>query len=466
MGMRANGLGGGGQFKGVVAQIMEAESQPVKNLEQRKQKEETRLKTFQEFKGKFTNLDKALGDLADFSKFKELKVDLGDGASAVSVTLDKTKAQPGTYTVQIDQLAARSSVMSNGFTSADEPILGDGFVVVKNAKGEKTELYIEGKDGSLRGVANVINRQPDSPIRASIVKDAADPDAPWKLIISSKKEGAINALDIPDFYFVGSPEDFYIDEESEAQNAILHIDGFPIELESNDVEEFLPGINLHMKEARPDQPFTITISEDTQKIGGKLKDLVSQLNGVLQFIGKQNAVDEKTDTSTTFTGDTSLQNIEFRIRNVLHEGYPIANTDGTYRIMQLSELGVEFDRTGALTFKEEKFNKALDSNFDSVAEAITGESGFANRIRQATSGITRVGNGTLTLKEQALRQRIKNIDSQIDVKMRQLEKKQQSLTEQFSRLEANLGAMQRQQQSLQAMGMGGGGGNPISQLIG
>ena len=33
-----------------------------------------------------------------------------------------------------------------------------------------------------------------------------------------------------------------------------------------------------------------------------------------------------------------------------------------------NELGIEFDKTGALSYKEEKFTKLLENNFDDVAE--------------------------------------------------------------------------------------------------
>ena len=64
MGLRFDPVGGG-QFKQAIKQIMEAESQPLKQLEARKAREETRLKLFQEFKGKFSGVDKALAELTD-----------------------------------------------------------------------------------------------------------------------------------------------------------------------------------------------------------------------------------------------------------------------------------------------------------------------------------------------------------------------------------------------------------------
>ncbi|MGZ6333360.1 MAG: flagellar filament capping protein FliD, partial [Bdellovibrionota bacterium] len=459
---------GGGQFKQAVQAIIEAESQPIKQLQARKGREEAKMKTFQEFKGKFANFDKTLADMTDFHKFGELKVDLGDGANLVGVTLDKEKAQPGTYTIQIDQLAGRSSVMSNGFKDPNENVLGDGFINFTTASGEKTSVYIENKDSSINGVASVINRQNGLPVRASVVKDASSEDSPWRLILTAKKEGVPNGGEFPEFYFNDAPEDFYINDSHEARNAIVNVDGFPVELDSNDVPDFFPGINLKLKEARPDNPFTITVSQDNQKVGGKVKTMVEQLNGILQFIVKQNSVDEKTDTQTMFTGDTSLQSIEYRVRNLLHEGFPYTDPKDPdkYKMMFLNDLGIEFDKTGSLNFKEEKFNKILDDKFDTVAEAITGEFGLATQLKSVMAMYTRAGDGMLASKEKGMRARIKDIDNQIENKTRALERKQQSVVEQFSRLEASLSNMQKQQQYLSASMPTGGGGNMVAQLLG
>src|SRR5690348_2271569 len=109
---------------------MEAERQPVKAMESRKAIQDAKLKLFQEFKGKFNGLDKALNELSTFHSFTELKADLGDGNSLVGVTLDKDKAQPGTYSLQIDQLAEKSSMITNGFKDPNEQVLGIGYLVV------------------------------------------------------------------------------------------------------------------------------------------------------------------------------------------------------------------------------------------------------------------------------------------------------------------------------------------------
>lgn len=466
MGLRFDASGG--QLNNALKALIEAERQPIKQLESRKGKEEQRMKLFQEFKGKFANFDRTLSELSNFNKFKEFKVDLGDGANAMNVTIDKEKVQPGTYDIEIASLAKRSSIISNGFTDPNEPLLGVGYVVVHNANGDKEELYIGGKAASLNGIASAINGKSDSVVKATVVKDSSDPDAAWRLIVSSKKDGLDDEVVFPQFYFLDGKKDLRIDRDNEAANAVLKIDGFEIESDGNKIPEFLTGVNLDLKQAKEGQTYTVTIAEDVPKMGAKIKALVDQVNGIFEFITKQNTVDDKSDTSAGFTGDTSLQSIEYRIRNLMHEGFPVwdnPNDPDTPRVKMLSELGVEFDKKGQLTYSEEKFTKSMQKDFYGTAQAVSGEYGFASQIKSVMTNYTRPGNGLLATRETSLKSRISRIDRDIEAKERVLQRRQESLTQQFSRMQSTLSGMQQQQQYLQSA-LGGSGSNPISQLLG
>lgn len=465
MGLRFDPMGGG-QFKQAVKAIIEAEGQPIRQLEAHKAKEQARLKLFQEFKSKFSGMDKAISDLSDFQKFRELKVDLGDGATQASVTVDKNKAQPGSYSIQIDQLAARTSIISNGFSDPDEKSLGLGYVVFNMPNGDSKEILIDEDKASLRGMATAINSS-DSPLRASVIKDMSDPENPWKLIMTAKKDGGENQIDVPELYFMDGDKDISFDNKKEAKNAQVQIDGFPVELGSNEIADFLPGVNLHLKQAKADSPFNLSITEDTQKMTGKVKGLVDGMNEILGFISKQNSVDAGTDTSASFAGDTSLQNVEYRLRNLMQEAFPSGSEDkGNFHWIHLNELGVEFDKTGKLNFKEDKFQKALETNFDAISEGITGEHGLAVQLKETISSYTQAGTGLLGIRERGINDRIRDMDRQIDEKTKRLDVRQQNLTDQFARLEGTLADMQRQGAALNSLGGGGGGGNIVSQLLG
>ena len=465
MGLRFDPMGGG-QFKAAVQAIIEAERQPIKSLEKKKEVETTKLKLFGEFKSKFSSLQGTLDGMLGFNKFKELKAELGDGSSIMSVSIDKEKANTGSWDVEVKELAERSSMISNGFSDPNKKVLGVGYITLELANGDKQDIYVSDEDASLYGIANKINSTPDGTVKATVLKDVADSDRPYRLVVTSKKDGVENEVSFPQLYFVDGEEDFYIDKSKGSKNAQLAVDGFDVELGSNEVPDFLQGVGVQLKQAKPGQKFTFNIKADFEKVSGKMKKVVEGVNGILEFINKQNSVNESTDTKTTFAGDTSLQNIEFRLRNLMHTEFAAHVTDeDKFKVYHLNELGVEFDKKGALTFKEEAFQKAMERDFDGVAQAISEESGFISQLKSVMDGYSRGGESVLNTREQGLNARIKQIDQSIAMKERNLEKKTQAVTDQFSRLQGSLSAMQRQQQYLSAT-LGGGGGNPISQLLG
>jgi flagellar hook-associated protein 2 len=466
LGLRFDPMGGG-QFKQAVAAIIEAEKQPIKALEKRKEIEQSKLKLFGEFKGKFSTLQASLDGMVGFNKFKELKAELGDGSKLMSVSIDKEKANVGSWDVEVKELAERSSMISNGFSDPNKKVLGLGYITVQLANGDSQDIYVTNDDASLYGIAKKINDIPDGSVKATVLKDVTDSDHPYRLVVTAKKDGLENEVKFPQLYFVDGEEDFYIDKDKGSKNALLNVDGFEVELESNDVPDFLQGVGLQLKQAKPGEKFTLNIKADHEKVTDKVKKLVEGVNGVLDFVNKQNQVGQDSDTRSTFAGDTSLQNVEFRLRNLMHEGFAAHTQDeDSFVVFHLSDLGVEFDKKGVLQFKEDKFHKALEKDFEGVADAISGEKGLVSQLKSVMDGFAEPSTGVLTTREKGLQSRIKQIDQSIDMKQRQVDKKTQAVTDQFSRLQGTLGNMQRQQQYLSASLGGGGGGNPISQLLG
>src|SRR6185437_159623 len=181
--------------------------------------------------------------------------------------------------------------------------------------------------------------------------------------------------------------------------------------------DFIQGVNLQLKQAKPGHPFTLTITEDHDKIAGKVKGLVDQVNSILDFINKQNQVDDKSDTRATFAGDASMQSVEYRLRNLIHEGFPVGKkgTKG-FHYMFLNQIGVEFDKNGHLQFHDDKFKKAVESDYNTISVGIAGPHGFANQLRSVISQYTQMGSGFLALRQKSLQDRIREYDDQIDQK--------------------------------------------------
>jgi len=439
---------GGGQFKNALNAIIEAEKQPIKAMEKRKESEGAKLKLFGEFKTKFNGLRSSLASMVGFNKFKELKAELGDGAQFMSVSIDKEKANVGSWDVEIKELAERSSMISNGFSDPNKKVLGVGYVNFELPDGSKQQIYVTDQDASLYGVANKINSMAEGAVKATVLKDVTDSEKPYRLVMTAKKDGTENEVKFPQLYFVDGQEEFYIESDKGAKNALLSVDGFEVELPGNEIPDFLQGVGVQLKQAKPGQKFTMNVKADYPKVTEKVKKVIEGMNGVLDFINKQNQVNESSDTKSTFAGDTSLQNIEFRLRNLMHEGFGAHVTDeNSFKIYHLSDLGIEFDKKGAISLKEEKFEKALEKDFEGVAEAISGERGFVSQLKIVMDGYSE-GDGVMMAREKGLQMRIRQIDENIANKTRSIEKKTEALTAQFSRLQSSLSDMQRQQNYL------------------
>lgn len=442
---------GGGKFKQFVKEIINAERQPIRLIEGRKSKEQERLKLIQEFVGKVKKLPEVYKELESFRKFRELKADW-PAKEQVDVIVDKNMAETGEYQLEVTQLAGRHSMISDGYSSPDDEI-GVGYFSYELPSGDTKSVWVGPGNNTLKGLVSAINNEKGLGLQASMVNDGSGNENPWRVVVVGKKSGIDNDLAFPDFYFLDGDFKFYSDDERSAQNAIVKFNGFEIMSQSNRFE-ILPGVTLDLKQAKEDYEFTLNITEDIAKIASKVKALVDAINGVLEFINKQNKIDADSDTTKTLGGDTALFTIESRLRRMVFQIFNVDEDDEDAK-MRLSDVGIQFEKTGQLDFKEEKFKKVLAENFDRVGVFFAGQNNFIDSIKNITDRFLLPETGTVTVREKGIKDRIKKMDEDIARKEANLQKREAQLKRQFSQLEGLLGSMQQQQAYMQqALGSG------------
>lgn len=443
---------GNQKFKQVVREIMNVERQPIRQLEARKAKENERLKLIQEFLGKVRKLPDVYKELDNFRKFRELKAEW-PAKDLIDVTVDKDVAEPGDYQIEVTQLAGRHSMISNGYESPNDEI-GVGYFTYDLPNGDTKSVWLGPGDNTLRGLVSKINDQKGLGIQASLVNDGSDSGTPWRIVVHGKKSGMDNDLIFPDFYFLDGDFRFAVDDERDAQNAIVKFNGFEIMSQSNKFE-LLQGVTVDLKQAKEDYEFTLAISEDVAKISGKVKALVDSINEVLNFVIQQNKLDADSDTSKTLGGDTTLLTVQSRVQTWIFEYFNVDPEDEE-AFMRLGDVGVSFQKTGLLSFEETKFKKALEENFEGVAALFAGEGNFIDRIKELTSSLLAPGTGVVGSREAGIKSRIKEIDRTIINREMALSRREDQLKRQFSQLEGLSSSMQSQQAYL-AQALGGGG---------
>jgi len=342
--------------------------------------------------------------------------------------------------------------------------VGVGYIKAVLPDGEEKEIYIDEENANLTGIAKLINGNPELGFRATVVDDGKGGDEPWHLILSMSETGDAKRVEFPYLYLVDGEVDIYFDQEKPAQDAVVKLDGFEIEVPSNKVTDLIPGVTIDLKKAAPGEELSIEITEDVQKIGGKISSLIDNINNVLKFIKEQNALDEKSDTTRTLGGDLTLTTIESKVRASIFT--PVQTDSGVFR---LGDLGVTFQRDGLLKFDQSKFESILAKDYKAVSQTLTGKyspeggktKGFIDVLDDAAQLLLSQPSGVLSSRKNGLQSQITQIDRQINNRQRMIAQKEEVLKAKFARLEESISKIKGQGSGLAGLTAGF---NPVQQL--
>ena len=445
--------------KDIVQQIITAEKIPMKQMETRKAKIENKKSLLSDLTSRVEELRGSVYANKSNRSFREFSVNVS--GNGIGATVDKNTAVPGTYQIEVLQLAQKSSAISNGIEDKDNTYIGVGYLQYELPDGTTKEVYIDEDSATLSGLAKLINKDSDNGMKANVVNSGDGSDEPWKIIITLDETGDGKRAEFPNLYLVDGEVDIWFDAEREAQDAKIKLDGFELEIPGNSTTELIPGVTLDLKKAEVGNEMTLDITEDTTKMTDKIGELVDKINNIISFIKEQNSMDETTDTSQTLGGDITLQTLESRLRSTI-----FATVKTEFGAKRIGDLGLTFQRDGKLKMDRDKFQAALDNNVKLVGQVVNGtytieggkEYGFVDNLDRLISDATKRPGGILSSRKEGLTSQIRNIDRRIESKERQIKKKEESLKAKFARLEETISRIKTQGSGLAGMG------NPVQQL--
>jgi flagellar hook-associated protein 2 len=442
------------EFQKAYQATVQAERKPIEQIERRKESVETKVNLLQDLIGRVDGLRQVLPGLNTPFTIRELALN-SDDPKVVTGSADKNVAEPGKHPLEVLQLAGTASALSNALPDRDETSLGTGYISFDTWDGDTKEIFIDAENATLDGIAKTINNSRIG-IRASVVNDSTDPEAPFRLLISTSGIGQTSDVEFPEFYFSGGEEDLFMEMQRDATNAIVRYQGFEIQSPTNEIKDLVPGATLNLKGITDaGKPTTVTIEQDIPRTTTKVKDLVDKTNQILSFIQEQNTMDANTDTSRTLGGEYSINLAQEKIRSALRENFL---GDETRMVRALSDVGIEFTKNGILKFDEKKFEHVIEANYNETIDLIAGDAvnyGVITKLSQALNNISRSGSGVLTNQRDNLKGRLGEMDKQIAIKEKAAEHRTQQLKQSLAKAQAALEAMQNQSGHFQ-----GGGGLP------
>ena len=441
MPVRVSGLSGG-LPPNLVDQVIEAERMPLKKMEADKAKIEDKVKLVSEFETKINDIQKNLGSIVGARGFSDMKFmsgfpDIIDGA------VDPALAESGDWTIEVLQLATKPSIVSNALPDKDESSVGVGYIKFENGDGVQ-EIYIDEENSTLEKVAAKINES-DMGVRATIINDKKEKGETFRLQITGAKTGDENTVQFPTVYMVDGDFDFEFDEQLAAKNAKYKLNGHEFESAENKVTDAIPGVTLDLKQVREGVPVKLSVTENFDAIGEKVKSFVDAYNGALSFIQGQNKLTQTKEGAQRLGplgGDSMLRMTEGRLRRIIQD---VQDTNSSYE--RILELGIEFNRNGTLDFKPETFKKAVAEDPRDVIEFLRGNlqnTGFVTTMRTRLREITDPTTGAVGNRKTSMQRQVSNIDQKIERKEKSLEKREESLRRQFAKMEEAMSKMNAQ----------------------
>ncbi len=414
-----SGLASGLDTATIIDQLMQIEAVSQTRLKARVTSEQTNVSTLQQLNSTLASLAATASDLAEPDALTPMTA---TSSSEHVTTLARAGATPGSLSVVVDAVALTHRLTFATTAARDDVVTGASTVVRLTVDGTATD--VDTGDGTLDGLISALNAS-GTGVRASTLR--LD-DGTYRLRVESATTGAdstftLTALD--GSALLGGAT------VRTGQDAALTVGTDTVHSSTNTFAGVLPGMDVTLSRTTP--PGTVvdlTLATDSTAAVELVRSFVEAINAAVDELAT--ASTSGSGTTAPLAGDVVMQSLRSALTNAV---FP---TDGT----SLAEYGIQLDRTGRLTFDEDRFATAHVTDPTAVTAAIG--AGFAARIEAVADGASDSIDGTVTAAIKGRETQIDRLQDSIDAWDVRLEMRRATLTRQFTALETALSQVQAQ----------------------
>ncbi len=435
----------------IVSQLMAIEKQPVAKLQKTQAGVQTKVSAWGKLQSQLGALQDAVRTLNNTSTWQAAKGTSGD-ATAVGATVT-SGAPPGNYSVRVDRLAQRQTIVSAGGTPSST-VIGGGTLRIQlgtdtgsgfTPDAARPEQSITIAPGStLADIRTAINTA-DAGVTAALVTDSSGS----RLMLRSKDSGVANAFRIQATDGDGNDADAsglsaltYTPNGSgnmsrtiQARDAEFNLGGLDLTSTSNDVEGVLDGVTLKLgKESAT--PVEVVVSADTEAMRKAVDGFVKAYNDLNANLSSLTKYDAATKVAGTLQGDRTVLLVQQKLREIL------GGTTAGGTLTRLSEAGIQLQRDGSLLVSDSKFQAAavdprrLQTMFANT-DADATRTGFARRFDALLTQMLGT-DGSIEGAKDSLNKRIKALTTQQDRLNERLVNVEARLRRTYTQLDSNL----------------------------
>ncbi|MDY0208211.1 MAG: flagellar filament capping protein FliD [Pseudomonas sp.] len=435
------GIGSGLDINNIVKAMVEAETAPkAAQLNRLEKATTTKISALGSLKGALSNFQTTMKDLNKMSLF-ENRTAVSSNTNALTASASKT-ALSGSYSVAVQQLA-NSSKVATAALAQDFSADAAGTLTVSLGNDDESPVTVNIESGaSLIEIRDALNAQlKDKGISANIVNNPSTKQP--QLVLSAEATGDGKNISIEGVG--GNLGDLNIDGANKsaagvggylekASNAKFTIDGLALESASNTIDDAIPDVSFTLKgKTEENKPLTVTVGQDNSGVKTQLKKFVDSYNELIKVSNELTGVtkvgDGKAPVVGGLVGDSTVRTLLSGMRNELTNA---SNIEGA---QVLADLGITTQKDGTLKIDDEKLAKALENNFDAIAQFVAGDNGLMTRMDKRISGYVETG-GVLEQRIKGLTTTTTSIDSQREALVRRAGQIEARLFKQFNAMDS------------------------------
>lgn len=367
-----------------------------------------------------SSLTNDLQSLTDFEGVLAQKQGSSSDTNILQLTSASNNAIAGSHTITVNSLASTASYSSSLVTNASDLLSGSlNFTV----GGTPTAVTIPSGGETLADLATQINSA-GLGVTANVI---TEPGGSLLSVVSNTSGSAGN------FSLTSSLTDtsnsnaaVTVNSAQTGADASLTIDGVAITSGSNTVTNAIPGVTFQLLSYSSNTQVQVEITNNNSGVETAMNSFVNDYNKVIQDINTQEGKDSSGNPEPLY-GNPNLAMIQSQLQSAL----TYLQSSGSGSVTSITQLGVDMNNDGTLTFNSTTLDNLLNSNYQDVVNFLQPNVGFTSFGDNFTKTLSNLGNaapnGILYLalqsdqsNEQSLNTDISNENTVITTRQQQL----------------------------------------------
>lgn len=413
------GVGTGIDLQSMLTSIVAAERAPITVANTKISATNAKISLYGTLKLKLDALQSAADTLRFPSRLSAVSATSNE-STVVGATASYTAAV-GSYALNVTQLASAQKSFSNSYASGTT--FGAGNLTFTVGGVDASPITLTGSE-SLQEVGAKINSAKIG-VTATVITSG---DGSQRMILTGDNSGSGNGFSLASTSLPSGGQASIADldlltaqeitdgsdtlQRSEAQDALMSIDGISVSSSTNSFTGAVDGLTLTAAKVGT---ANVTVQNDTTKITTAVQVFVASYNAVATVVKSNSGYDATTKTGQPFNGDFASRSVLDSLGSV-RTSVPDSLSTATFKT--LADLGVTVQQSGLLSLDTSKLSTAISTSASEAIKTLNayGES-FSTKVleMQGAGGVVSNRLSSLNTTLQRDKDRVEALEIRVDL---------------------------------------------------